>query len=594
MPVFPAIANGDGDGQQEESTQPKDASRNSIDEVLSETELNSPDAPLDNSRATKPRERKSVSWRSLPNKSQLACLIIARLSEPLVQTSLQSYMFYQLKSFDGTLPDSVIAGQAGIMQASFKAGQLMTAMMWGMIADSRWAGRKTVIMVGLLGTLVSCVGFGFSTSFWQALIFRTIGGALNGNVAVMRTMISEIVREKRFQPRAFLLLPMCFNIGSIIGPILGGLLADPAHVYPELFGNFQWLIDYPYALPNLVSAIFMLWSASLVFFGLEETLDAITHKEDLGIRITRKISYTARSLLARCYKRKKIEEVDSDAEHTDAEGLLTNYDGQNDEEARTGPSRPSKRVQRYTQKLPFRRIFTTNMINTLSASAIIGIYMGAFNPLWLIFLSTSVADPEKQPRHLPFVFTGGLGMPPRDVGFAMALLGTIGIFLQIVVYPVITSKIGVIRCWRIFLYCFPVAAVCIPFLALVPSTSPPPAPKQGIIVWLAVCAVLIVQVVGRVFVGPGTAILINNCSPHPSTLATVHGLAQTVASASRTVAPIAGGWLYGLGLDHGVVGAVWWGLAAVALYGCVASNWVREGNGHEIILEGDIVEDEED
>jgi hypothetical protein len=29
------------------------------------------------------------------------------------------------------------------------------------------------------------------------LVFRMIGGALNGNVGIMRTMISEIVREKK-------------------------------------------------------------------------------------------------------------------------------------------------------------------------------------------------------------------------------------------------------------------------------------------------------------------------------------------------------------------------------------------------------------
>jgi hypothetical protein len=63
---------------------------------------------------------------------------------------------------------------------------------------------------------------------------------------------------------------MCFNIGSIIGPLLGGLLADPAKNYPDVFGDVQWLIKYPYAAPNLLSALFMLWSASLVFFGLEE------------------------------------------------------------------------------------------------------------------------------------------------------------------------------------------------------------------------------------------------------------------------------------------------------------------------------------
>lgn len=97
-------------------------------------------------------------------------------------------MFYQLKSFDPSLPDSTIATQAGILTASFMAAQFVTAMIWGRIADSRRAGRKTVLLIGLIGTSLSCLGFGFSTTFWQALLFRTLGGTTNGNIGVMRTM----------------------------------------------------------------------------------------------------------------------------------------------------------------------------------------------------------------------------------------------------------------------------------------------------------------------------------------------------------------------------------------------------------------------
>ncbi len=104
-------------------------------------------------------------------------------------------MFYQLKSFDRTLPDSVIASQAGVMQGSFAAAQLCTAMLWGRYSDG--GGRKRILLMGLTGTIISSIGFGFSTTFWQLLTFRMIGGALNGNVGVMRTMISEIVREKK-------------------------------------------------------------------------------------------------------------------------------------------------------------------------------------------------------------------------------------------------------------------------------------------------------------------------------------------------------------------------------------------------------------
>lgn len=135
-----------------------------------------------------PARRKTASWRELPKKAQLALLVIARLSEPLSQTSLQSYMFYQLKSFDPSLPDSTISTQAGWMTAGFTALQFCTAFMWGRAADSERLGRKKVVIIGLLGTMTASLGFGFASSFTTAIIFRCIGGALNGNVGVMRVV----------------------------------------------------------------------------------------------------------------------------------------------------------------------------------------------------------------------------------------------------------------------------------------------------------------------------------------------------------------------------------------------------------------------
>lgn len=216
------------------------------------------------------KEKEAVRWRDLPHKQQLLIIVLTRLSEPLVQTSIQSYMFYQLKWFDPALPDSAISSQAGILHASFTAAQLFTAMIWGRIADSSHFGRKTVVLIGLAGTAASCVGFGFSTSFWQALLFRSLGGATNGNVGVLRTMISELVREKKYQQRAFVLLPMTFNIGVIVGPILGGLLADPAGSYPGFFGNVGFFRRFPYAAPNLVSAFFLCSAATAAWLFLEE------------------------------------------------------------------------------------------------------------------------------------------------------------------------------------------------------------------------------------------------------------------------------------------------------------------------------------
>ena len=94
-------------------------------------------------------------------------------------------MFHQLKSFDPSLSDAKIASQTGILQGSFTAAQVATAMLWGRVADAQWGGRKKVLLIGLVGTGISCLGLGFSKSFAAAVVFRILGGGINGTVGTM-------------------------------------------------------------------------------------------------------------------------------------------------------------------------------------------------------------------------------------------------------------------------------------------------------------------------------------------------------------------------------------------------------------------------
>ena len=76
---------------------------------------------------------------------------------------------------------------------------------------------------------------------------------------------------------------MCFNVGVIIGPIFGGMLADPLKSYPHLFGpgtvlggkdGVWWMERWPFALPNVLSAIFIFVSMIAVLLGLDEVSEA--------------------------------------------------------------------------------------------------------------------------------------------------------------------------------------------------------------------------------------------------------------------------------------------------------------------------------
>ncbi|KAL5409973.1 hypothetical protein PMIN06_004943 [Paraphaeosphaeria minitans] len=545
---------------------------------------------------TEAGKEKPVTWLSLPRKDQLAVLTLARLSEPLTQTSLGSYVFYQLRSFDHSLPDSTIAYQAGILHAAFPGAQFLTAIAWGRFADAEYGGRKRAISIGLLGTMVSIIGFGFSHSFLTALCFRCLGGVLNGNVGVMRTMISEIIKEKKFQSRAFLLLPMTFNIGVIIGPILGGILADPVGSYASIFGpgslfggkkGVQWMVKSPYALPNLLSAVFLFLAALGIVLFLEETSELCKDKPDFGLRIGRwiqRIIFRQRSAETHAYTAIPGDEFAA----VSAVEMQVTPTSAHPESSSTRTVEPVLG----RPKLPFRRMWTPNVLIVLLSHGLMAMHVGTFNPLWFTYLSAPRYDPHhpNPPDFKPhgLHFTGGMALPPPRIGLALSILGVIGITLQLFLYPGLSSRLGTARSYRIFLLLFPVAYSIAPFLSLVPSTSKPPAGVSGALIWIAITAVLFVQVLARTFALPCTAILINNCCPHPSVLGTMHGIGQSVSSFTRTFGPIVFGWLFGKGIDVGIIALGWWSLACVAVVGSIAAQFVREGDGHEILVDGEV------
>ncbi|KAI1272496.1 major facilitator superfamily domain-containing protein [Xylaria sp. FL0933] len=520
-----------------------------------------------------------VTWMSLPRKDQLAILFLSRLVDFLQVASLQAYVFYQLKSFDDTLTDAQISSQAGLLQGAFTGAQVLTAFLWGKAADASWCGRKNVLIIGLFGTAISCIGYGFATSFWTAAFWRAAGGGINGTVGIIRTMIAEITVERKYQSRAFLILPISFSVASTLGPLMGGLLADPALTLPGLFGEsaiwgFDWIFRYPYALPSLINTITLSITGLIVFLGLEETSSKLRNKPDIGLRIGRR--------LKAIILRQPINDGYYTLETFNAPDSPTmNIELEKTPVVATLPKKP-------TRSLPFRRVWTRNVIFTLVAEALFDFQLGAFTNLWTLFLSSPRSTPEEAAvRSLPWVFTGGLGMPAATVGLATSVLGIIGMILQIFAYPPVHARLGTLRGFRYFMALFPVAYFLAPYLAVLPSATEPPAPASGIIIWMYMTVVQVFQVMARTVTLPASIILLNNCSPHPSVLGLVHGLGQSVSAGFRTVGPVVGGWWYGASLEAGVVGASWWAVAGVAALGCASSFFIYEGTGHEIILEGE-------
>ncbi|KAI7344769.1 hypothetical protein KC336_g22928, partial [Hortaea werneckii] len=163
---------------------------------------------------------------------------------------------------------------------------------------------KTAILLGLTSTMFTSLLWGFSTSLPMAIVARSLAGAGNGNVGIIRTVVAEMVPFKELQPRAFSIMPLVWNVGSIFGPTIGGALANPLNVKPgEVIEDPSLFQRFPYALPNLVSACFFAIGITNGLLFLEETLETKKGKRDYGRVVGEKITGLLKSHVL------KVEEI---------------------------------------------------------------------------------------------------------------------------------------------------------------------------------------------------------------------------------------------------------------------------------------------
>ncbi|KAI1264372.1 major facilitator superfamily domain-containing protein [Xylariaceae sp. FL1019] len=523
-----------------------------------------------------PEPQADIAWSDLPNKSQLAIICLARFSQPVVRTSISTYVFYQLQALDPSKSPETIVRDAALLQTVYTLTQGCTAVLWGHLADSPRGGRKMVLLFGLGGSFLSTLAFGFITDFRQAVAIRLIEGAVNGNTAMIRTMVSEVIKERRYQAKAFILMPMCYNVAAITAPVVAGLLANISSKSDQTFFK-----KFPYSLPAIGSASVAFVAFVLVFFLLKETHEEARHRYDPGLHISARIA----AIFSRSQKQQPYSVVAQQEMDEESTRFVV------DDEIEMSPLDEQQEVKK-KEILPLRRMFTRNLCLTLLAYAIMEGHVAVYNTLWPSFLSDPVATPEEAHVRLPFGFVGGLGMPVDKVAISLALAGILGVPLQFFGYSRVIKRLGMLKTWRVFLRGFPLVYFIIPYLAVVPSSSPRPSPRDGPFVWAAIFFAQALMMFSASFAVPSQTVLTNNASPHPSALGRTHSVAEMANSFTRTVSPIAAGLFYSYGSAHGYTGLPWWIMSGMTIFACILSLWVFEGNGHEIRLATDDSDEE--
>jgi MFS family permease len=197
-------------------------------------------------------------------------LAIILMNESICDTMLMPFVGLYVAKLQGVSPDE--AGFAsGFLVGVFMFGQVFSGKTWGWFSDVY--GRKPAMQMGLLGTGVVMLFFGISPNLPIACLLRFLQGVGNGNLLVAKAMIPEVV-PKAHEAKGYSLVSLTWGIGSLIGPVVGGVLYDPTRYESLGLSPTGMFGQYPALLPSLAIACYSFFALACSQFIPESNKDA--------------------------------------------------------------------------------------------------------------------------------------------------------------------------------------------------------------------------------------------------------------------------------------------------------------------------------
>jgi len=114
--------------------------------------------------------------------------------------------------------------QVTMLFAAYSFGNVFGELWWGRASDRY--GRKRILMITTTGAALGYVVFAFMPTLWLALFVRTLTGFFGGTFSVSQSYIADVTRPED-RPKSMGYFGAGINMGLVIGPAIGGLLARP-------------------------------------------------------------------------------------------------------------------------------------------------------------------------------------------------------------------------------------------------------------------------------------------------------------------------------------------------------------------------------
>ncbi|KDR78804.1 hypothetical protein GALMADRAFT_224047 [Galerina marginata CBS 339.88] len=451
-------------------------------------------------------------------KAQLFGVFLIQTAEPITSTVIYPFINQFVRETGITGGDETKTGYyAGIIESAFYFAESLTCVPWGYMSDKY--GRRPILLCAPVGLALSMLIFGSSTTFWPLVVSRCFQGIFNGNVGVAKSIIAEMT-DSTNRADAYAFMPTLWTIGITVGPILGGLLSNPAKRWPNTWGQISYLQTHPYFLPCLTAALVALMAFGVAFVTLKETLPSKVAQERL------------------------LEH--QNAASSDSESLLLNYGDSCDygtnhyhvenstESGIVDPSEPVTPANGNDNTL--RAAFTRPVLKVLLNIAFLTFCDMCHYVLVPLMYSTPVEY-------------GGLGLDPFRIGVALGAFGFITSLVQAKVLGGLIRKYGSRTVYRASFPCLLGCFAMYPILKLLAQRG------QGVDGVVVACIIVQLgfQTPFSMAYGAAQVILIESV-PEGGPIGTVNGVAQMIGSGLRSIAPTFASSLFSISLQKGLAG----------------------------------------
>ena len=114
--------------------------------------------------------------------------------------------------------------QIGLVFSAYSMGSFVGEPFWGKLSDR--IGRKPILISTVFCNCLCYGALAFAPNIWAAIAIRVIGGMAAGNGSVVQGYIADVTPVELRAGR-MARLGAAYNLGFILGPFVGGVLAKP-------------------------------------------------------------------------------------------------------------------------------------------------------------------------------------------------------------------------------------------------------------------------------------------------------------------------------------------------------------------------------